>query len=96
MSREYNKDTEFNKIGRCWLLWNTDVKKFYEEVNKQYDEDLYLMYGHLDYIKKRLDRMKKQIKSGDAIIYQFEAFSVELVKELSNMIYSKEIREKYE
>ena len=96
MSREYNKDAEFTKIGKCFLLWNTDLHKFYDQVRREYDEDLYLMYGHLDYLKKRLARIEKEIKSGDVIIYSFTAFSQDLVKEIETMIYSKEIEEKYE
>ena len=96
MSREFNKDAEFNKIGKCWLLWNTDVHKFYEQVRREYDEDLYLMYGHLDYTKKRLNKLYDGIVSGDAMKEQFRVFMQELEREVSNMIYSKEIHEKYE
>lgn len=94
--REFKRDDEFNKIGRCWLLWNTNNSKFYEEVRKLYDEDLYLMYDHLAYVKDRLDRLYKAILSGDDMKRQFEVFARELAREISNMIYSKEIQEKYD
>lgn len=93
MERVFRKDEEFNKIGRCWLLWNTDTKKFYDQVNREYDEDLYLMYDHLAYLKKRLNRINDAMIN-DPIKQDFINFSRAIVNEITNMIYLKEVNEK--
>lgn len=93
--KKYNKDEEFNKIGRCWLCWLTDNKMFYDQVIREYDEDLYLMYDHLKNLKTRLHRISEQMIYTD-FKENFVAFSKALVNEVTNMITSKEINEKYE
>ena len=94
---DYNKDKEFNKIGRCWLCFiMNDNRAFYEQIRKEYDEDLYLMYDHLRYLKKRLNIIFDAIKySNDTLRDEFQKFSKVLVDEITTMIYSKEIHEKY-
>lgn len=94
----YNKDAEFNKIGRCWLLWcMKENNKFYDQIYKEYDEDLYLMYDHLHYLKKRLNKMYDACKfCNDDMKEDFLNFSRELVNTIETMIYSKEIHEKNE
>ena len=94
----YDKDKEFNKIGRCWFLWcMNENDKFYNQIYKEYDEDLYLMYDHLRYIKKRLNKLFEACKfCNEPMKEDFLNFSRELVKTIETMIYSKEIHEKYD
>lgn len=92
---KFNKDAEFNKIGQCWLMWNLDHKKFYDLVDKLYDDELYLMYDMRTYLMKRLSKINDTMYKDD-IKEDFIKFSRELVKEIETMIYSKEIREKYD
>lgn len=92
--RDFNRDVEFNKIGRCWLIWLTEPKKLLDQIRKDYDEDQYLMYDHIKYVKTRLNKMNDVIIKDD-IQKQFVEFSRELIQELETMAYSKEINEKY-
>lgn len=89
------KDAELNEIGRFWITYLSDVKDFNKEVDKFTDCDLYTLYEKRKQINSSLNRLLNLLKD-DKLKETFERFKSDLLKSINEVIFSKEIREKYE
>lgn len=88
------KDKDLNLIGRLWLCYWVDVKDFNKEIDNICDVDLYSLYAKRDEIKNTLNRLQMAV-GYDKISVDFHKFGNDVLKSINDIIYMKEVQEKY-
>ena len=89
------KDENLNTIGKFWLGYLCDVTMFNKQIDNFTDCDLYTLYAKRKQLNLDLNRLSNVV-TNDAIKEQFEKFRHDLMKSINDVIFSKEMREKYE
>lgn len=89
------KDKDLNLIGRLWLCYCHNVKDFNREIDTICDVDLYSLYSKRDEIKNVLNRLITAVEY-DIISVDFNKFANDVLKSINDIIYRKEVQEKYD